>query len=56
LLAAIHVTSVLGTEDAMVEWRYFDLEAQTYGDALIVKDGRVLVPQGPGWVLIPTPT
>jgi L-alanine-DL-glutamate epimerase-like enolase superfamily enzyme len=55
LLAAIHVTSVLGTEDAMIEWRYFDLEAQTYGNALIVKDGRVLVPQGPGLGIDPDP-
>ena len=34
LLAAIHVTAAMGTTDAMIEWRYFDLEAQVYGGAL----------------------
>jgi len=48
LLAAIHVTAVLGTADAMIEWRYFDLEAQIYGSALSTCHGRVMVPQGPG--------
>lgn len=45
LLAAIQVMAVLGA-DAMVEWRYFDLEAQIYGDALHAERGRVAVPQG----------
>jgi hypothetical protein len=31
-------TAALGTADAMIEWRYFDLEAQP--------DGGVLAPQG----------
>jgi len=31
LLAALHVTAALGTADAMIEWRFFDLEAQLYG-------------------------
>ena len=48
LLAGIHVTAVLGTADSMIEWRFFDLEAQIYGGALTTKDGRVQVPQGPG--------
>jgi L-alanine-DL-glutamate epimerase-like enolase superfamily enzyme len=48
LLAGIHVSAVLGSDDTMIEWRYFDLEAQIYGDALTVKHGRVEVPQGPG--------
>jgi len=48
LLAAIHVTAALGTADAMIEWRYFDLEAQIYGSVLSTCHGRVMVPQGPG--------
>ena len=35
LLAAIHATAALGTADAMIEWRYFDLQAQIYGSALV---------------------
>ncbi|MET9880902.1 enolase C-terminal domain-like protein [Actinacidiphila glaucinigra] len=48
LLAALHTAAVLATADKMIEWRYFDLEAQIYGDALAVRDGRLQVPQGPG--------
>jgi L-alanine-DL-glutamate epimerase-like enolase superfamily enzyme len=48
LLAAIQVTAALGTDDAMIEWRYFDLEAQIYGSALQPQRGRVLVPQAAG--------
>jgi L-alanine-DL-glutamate epimerase-like enolase superfamily enzyme len=48
LLAAIHVTAALGTPDAMIEWRCFDLEAQLYGGALTPKGGRIVVPQKPG--------
>jgi len=55
LLAAIHVTAALGTPDAMIEWRRFDLEAQVYGDALAPKDGRILVPQGQGLGIDPDP-
>jgi L-alanine-DL-glutamate epimerase-like enolase superfamily enzyme len=55
LLAAIHATAALGTADAMIEWRYFDLEAQIYGSALVPKDGRMLVPKGPGLGLEPDP-
>lgn len=55
LLAAIHVTSALGTEDAMIEWRYFDLEAQIYGGALTPVNGRIPVPQRPGLGLDPDP-
>jgi len=55
LLAAAHATAVLGTPDAMIEWRYLDLEAQIYGDALIVKHGRIQVPQGSGLGLDPDP-
>jgi L-alanine-DL-glutamate epimerase-like enolase superfamily enzyme len=56
LLAGIQVAAVLGTADTMIEWRFFDLKAQIYGGALIPKDGRIPVPQGPGLESIPTPT
>jgi len=55
LLAAIQVTAVLGTAESMIEWRYFDLEASLYGDALIMDDGCVQVPQGPGMGIDPDP-
>jgi muconolactone delta-isomerase len=45
----------LGTADSMIEWRYFDLEATIYGEALTPKDGRVLVPQGRGLGIDPDP-
>lgn len=48
LLAALHVTAALGTADAMIEWRFFDLEAQLYGGALLPERGRIRVPQNPG--------
>ena len=53
LLAAIHATAARGTADAMIEWRYFDLEAHLYGSALAPEHGRVAVPQGPGLGLEP---
>ena len=37
----------------MVEWRYFDLEAQLYGSSLLPADGHIPVPQGPGLGLDP---
>jgi L-alanine-DL-glutamate epimerase-like enolase superfamily enzyme len=55
LLAAIHVSAALGTADTMIEWRFFDLEAQIYGGALAPKDGRIQVPQGPGLGIDPDP-
>ncbi|HEY1915440.1 MAG TPA: mandelate racemase/muconate lactonizing enzyme family protein [Streptosporangiaceae bacterium] len=55
LLAAIHTVAVHGTDDAMIEWRYFDLEAQIYGNALTTTNGRVQVPQGPGLGIDPDP-
>jgi len=55
LLAAIHATAALGTADAMIEWRYFDLEARIYGDAVRAERGRILVPQGPGLGVDPDP-
>ena len=48
LLAAMHANAALGGPGAMVEWRYFDLEAQLCGDAITPKNGQVSVPQGPG--------
>ncbi|WP_327111198.1 mandelate racemase/muconate lactonizing enzyme family protein [Streptomyces sp. NBC_01341] len=55
LLAALHAAAVLATPETMIEWRYFDLEAQIYGGALTVRDGRVRVPLGPGLGLEPDP-
>ena len=55
LQAGIHTIAVLGTDDSMVEWRYFDLEAHVYGDALTADGGRVTVPQGPGLGMDPDP-
>ena len=55
LLTAIQVMAALGAGDAMIEWRYFDLEAQIYGDALTPERGRVKVPQGPGLGIDPDP-
>jgi L-alanine-DL-glutamate epimerase-like enolase superfamily enzyme len=55
LLAALHVTAALGTADSMIEWRYFDLEAQIYGGALSTQRGRLLVPQNPGLGIEPDP-
>ena len=55
LLAAIHTTAALGTADAMIEWRYFDLEAPLYSDMLTPVNGRIAVPQRPGLGLDPDP-
>ncbi|OBH37637.1 L-alanine-DL-glutamate epimerase [Mycobacterium intracellulare] len=55
LLAALHVTAALGTADSMIEWRWFDLEASIYGDALTPKGGRITVPRGPGLGIDPDP-
>nr|WP_255511305.1 MULTISPECIES: enolase C-terminal domain-like protein [Kribbella] len=55
MLAALHTVAVMGTADTMIEWRYFDLEAQIYGDELALKHGRVDVPQGPGLGIDPDP-
>ena len=55
LLAAIQTTAALGTADSMIEWRWFDLEATIYGNALKPKRGRIAVPQGPGLGVDPDP-
>ena len=53
LLAAVHASAAFGRPGALVEWRYFDLEAQLYGDAILPKNGAIAVPQGPGLGLEP---
>ncbi|HEX9472450.1 MAG TPA: mandelate racemase/muconate lactonizing enzyme family protein [Bradyrhizobium sp.] len=55
LLAAIHATAALGTADSMIEWRWFDLEATIYGQALRPKHGRISVPHGAGLGIDPDP-
>jgi len=55
LLASVHTGAALGGAKALVEWRYFDLEAQLYGDAIVPRNGRIAVPQGPGLGLEPNP-
>jgi len=55
LLAAVHACAALGGPNALVEWRYFNLEAQLYGDAIIPKAGVIAVPQGPGLGIEPNP-
>ena len=54
LLAAIHGSAALGGPGALVEWRYFDLEAQLYGEAIIPKNGAIAIPQGAGLGLEPS--
>jgi D-galactarolactone cycloisomerase len=46
-LASIHIVASLST-DTMLENIYANLEASPWGDAMVAKDGRVEVPQGPG--------
>lgn len=48
LLASVHASAALGGSQSLVEWRYFDLEAQLYGDDIIPKNGSIKLPQGPG--------
>ena len=55
LLAAVHATAALGTADSMIEWRYTDLAARAYGDAVLPADGRIRVPDGPGLGADPDP-
>jgi len=46
-LASIHIVASLST-DTLLENIYANLEASPYGDAMVAKDGKVRVPQGPG--------
>jgi L-alanine-DL-glutamate epimerase-like enolase superfamily enzyme len=55
LLASVHTSAALGGGKSMIEWRFFDLEAQLYGDAIVPKEGHIAVPQGPGLGLEPNP-
>jgi L-alanine-DL-glutamate epimerase-like enolase superfamily enzyme len=55
LLAAVHATAALGTADSMIEWRYTDLQARVYGEAVRPEHGRIQVPQGPGLGADPDP-
>ena len=55
LLASVHTSAALNGAKALVEWRYFDLEAQLYGDAVVPRNGRIAVPQGPGLGIEPNP-
>lgn len=54
LLAGIHVNAALGM-GSLVEWRFFDLEAQLYGSAVLPKDGSIAVPLEPGLGFDPDP-
>jgi L-alanine-DL-glutamate epimerase-like enolase superfamily enzyme len=53
LLANVHASAALGGPAAMVEWRYFDLEVQLFGEAIIPKNGTMAVPRGFGLGLEP---
>jgi L-alanine-DL-glutamate epimerase-like enolase superfamily enzyme len=55
LLAAVHATAALGPADSMIEWRYTDLQARVYGEAVRPEHGRIQVPQGPGLGADPDP-
>ncbi|WP_042886096.1 mandelate racemase/muconate lactonizing enzyme family protein [Cupriavidus necator] len=55
LLASIHATAALGDAEAMIEWRYFDMEAQVLGDTIVPKAGVIAVPEGPGLGIDPDP-
>jgi L-alanine-DL-glutamate epimerase-like enolase superfamily enzyme len=55
LLASIHATAALGDAAAMIEWRYFDMDAQVLGDAVVPRDGMIAVPAGPGLGIDPDP-
>jgi len=55
LLAAVHATAALGPADSMIEWRYTDLQARVYGEAVQPEHGRIRVPQEPGLGAAPDP-
>ena len=42
-----HIVAALA-KDTLLENIYANLEASPYGDAMVAKDGAVMVPQGPG--------
>jgi len=41
--------------ETLVEWFYFDLETTLYGDAILPRKGRIIIPQGPGLGYDPDP-
>ena len=41
--------------DTLVEWFYFDLDATLYGDAILPRNGRIVIPRGPGLGYDPDP-
>jgi len=55
LLASIHATAAPGEDASMIEWRYFDMAAQLYSDAVLPRDRYIAVPEGPGLGLDPEP-
>ncbi|MDX2158693.1 MAG: mandelate racemase/muconate lactonizing enzyme family protein [Hyphomicrobiaceae bacterium] len=46
-LASIHIVASLST-DTLLENIYANLEASPWGDAMLAREGKVRVPQGPG--------
>jgi L-alanine-DL-glutamate epimerase-like enolase superfamily enzyme len=46
-LASIHIVAALAS-DTLLENIYANLEANPFGEAMLARDGRVRVPQGPG--------
>lgn len=53
LLAGVHASAALGGGKSLIEWRFFELTAQLYGDAIVPKAGHIAVPQGAGLGLEP---
>lgn len=53
-LAALHVNAALAVEP-LVEWRFFDLEAQLYNGAARPQRGMISLPGGPGLGADPDP-
>ena len=47
LLASLHLIAAM-TRETPVERFYCDFDVNPYHDAIIPKDGRIAIPQGPG--------
>ena len=54
LLAGLQLNAAHAPE-TLVEWFYFDLETTLYGDAILPRNGRIIIPQGPGLGYDPNP-
>ena len=52
LLAAIQTSAAL-SDKPLVEWRFFDCEDHLYGEEIVPKNGKMLVPDGIGLGLSP---